>query len=858
VKQLDQLLLEAERALAEPSLQAVLGRRRQALESIRRELGNPRLRLGIIGVTSSGKSTFVNALLGERLLPEQSKPTSNVLVYARRGPRRRMVATFLDGRPAMELTDTAVTSRALADLTAEDHNPGNVKKVARVELELPGMLLEPSFEVVDTPGLDAYGLEWHQQVTLDEFVPQADVIIYMTSIRNPFKLTDFDALDSVVEHDQRVLFVMSGKDMEVDDLEANQVIATREDKLRRHLERLKRDSAHRRGLKTAGHVLVDSKLALESRRDDSAQWAWSGFPEVLSILNGFSRELLALMAESRAKRARLHVGEALSQVQLLLAQMAGNTDESEKIRAERAQKVGSLHTALSQAQAAIRAVMCSHSVDDVLAPARRAGLSESDSTRRFDEVLLACDQVLASAHGAIRTRVSTAKQQLERIVNGCGLSAPRDPIADVALDSLPAAPVKEGSRKETYEVEVGWGWRWPPWPHTETRTRTVYYRDVSVFVSALENRARVGLNRLSAHAQGVRQTLTSRYVTVLQGELDKLKSEQRAADQTLDSLRSQVATLDGSRRTLEQVQRVLSGEQAAVSRQSVVPVAVQSEGTAPDPRRHARTTSVWRGLLPVLSSFRELRFHKRFLRTFDQVVSMKVQGGRPYRVAILGLDLQDRQHLVNLLLHRLHDPVALKISPGEPVLLGAEGIVGGNVRRSRSVAASRFKGLAGVYGEFLRKASLLVAENDQGSGWTTQLAEQVINWADICLVLVDGPRIGSGISDLQKARYKEVLVRHADKVIYVVPHGAKFNDRLADLATEVAPDLMKRGPYGRRPLIVYENYDERYTDCIQLIQEAASPQEFRRRWRAEGIATGPPFTPDRLELIYEAVRAATD
>ena len=44
------------------------------------------VKIGIIGVTGSGKSTMINSLLGEKLLPSKVKPSSGQLVSCCIGP----------------------------------------------------------------------------------------------------------------------------------------------------------------------------------------------------------------------------------------------------------------------------------------------------------------------------------------------------------------------------------------------------------------------------------------------------------------------------------------------------------------------------------------------------------------------------------------------------------------------------------------------------------------------------------------------------------------------------------------------------------------------------------------------------
>jgi len=48
------------------------------LENLVRSAKNAELEVGVIGITSSGKSSFINAMMGERLLPEETRATTNL------------------------------------------------------------------------------------------------------------------------------------------------------------------------------------------------------------------------------------------------------------------------------------------------------------------------------------------------------------------------------------------------------------------------------------------------------------------------------------------------------------------------------------------------------------------------------------------------------------------------------------------------------------------------------------------------------------------------------------------------------------------------------------------------------------
>ena len=58
---------------------------------------NDRIRVGVIGVTSSGKSTLINAILGTDILSSAIAPSSGQLVCCSYGEEARIIIHFEDG-----------------------------------------------------------------------------------------------------------------------------------------------------------------------------------------------------------------------------------------------------------------------------------------------------------------------------------------------------------------------------------------------------------------------------------------------------------------------------------------------------------------------------------------------------------------------------------------------------------------------------------------------------------------------------------------------------------------------------------------------------------------------------------------
>jgi predicted GTPase len=140
-------------------------------------------RVALIGITSSGKSTLVNAFLSEPLLPQNVRPTSNSLVICRRGAKPQGIIHYLDKRKEEILEVKDIIIKRFAELTDEKTNPDNVKEVEEIELFWPHFRLRSNVALIDTPGLDAYGLERHEELTMQMLLPTVDVVVFLTTAK---------------------------------------------------------------------------------------------------------------------------------------------------------------------------------------------------------------------------------------------------------------------------------------------------------------------------------------------------------------------------------------------------------------------------------------------------------------------------------------------------------------------------------------------------------------------------------------------------------------------------------------------------------------------------------------------------
>ncbi|MEJ2887919.1 dynamin family protein [Actinomycetospora aeridis] len=117
----------------------------QTLDDVRRELGRP-LRLAVVGRVKSGKSTLVNALLGQRVARVDASECTRAVTWFSYGHQERVVVHARDGRSWTRAF--APDGFLPADLGAAPED------IEAVEVVLCNAALA-GLTVVDTPGLDS-------------------------------------------------------------------------------------------------------------------------------------------------------------------------------------------------------------------------------------------------------------------------------------------------------------------------------------------------------------------------------------------------------------------------------------------------------------------------------------------------------------------------------------------------------------------------------------------------------------------------------------------------------------------------------------------------------------------------------
>jgi len=237
-------------------------------------------RVGLIGITSSGKSTLVNGLLGEELLPSHVKPSSNCLIMTRYGIEKKVVKYYEDGI-VQEVTTNL--KQELDELGNELKNPTNNKKILHLSVYSPGFKLNPNIKLCDTPGLEAYNLPHHDEITINSILPSLDLVLYISNVRLAAQENN-RIVKLISETKKPLIWVLNCVDVIKEKTEKDGVVSkTREQVVSEYLKKVQ-DNLYNSGLTdplAVPIVFVSSREALRI-----AEYEQSGFEEFINTLHG--------------------------------------------------------------------------------------------------------------------------------------------------------------------------------------------------------------------------------------------------------------------------------------------------------------------------------------------------------------------------------------------------------------------------------------------------------------------------------------------------------------------------------------------------------------------------------------------
>jgi small GTP-binding protein len=225
------------------------------------------IRIGLIGVTSSGKSTLLNALLGDNILPTAVRPSSGSIIICSKGPTTCAEIVFENGR--REKVEERYVAAMLKKYGDEAENANNRFQVKEIHLQSKHFVLQKEVQIIDSPGLDAYGLERHEELTLSTLLPTIDLCLYVVTLKTNSDDTTRRIIDQIYHQHKPMIIVQNMLDSIEPKLGNNgRIEKTREQIAEEHFNRTKRilDTIDPKLHELVQIVQLSAKRAVDGRR----------------------------------------------------------------------------------------------------------------------------------------------------------------------------------------------------------------------------------------------------------------------------------------------------------------------------------------------------------------------------------------------------------------------------------------------------------------------------------------------------------------------------------------------------------------------------------------------------------------
>ncbi len=305
LSQLAALLKTAEATGSQQSGQLGLDQPIREIQQAADSLSQGIYRLMVMGDMKRGKSTLINALIGDRLLPSDVNPCTALLTHLRYGPEARVTLHFKDEQRSPESISIATFKQ---DYTIDPDQAKRLEAqgqsafpdIRQVVVEYPLPLLQPGIELIDTPGLNDTEARNDQVLS---YLSDCQAVLFVLDATQPLTLDEQRYLNNYLKDSGLALFfVINGWDRikaGLIDPEDAQAVAEAEAKVRTafsqhladYLERspsAKSDLTPIDSIRTGGPRLFEvSALQALRQRLKAQPLAGSGVSELLSGLDHF-------------------------------------------------------------------------------------------------------------------------------------------------------------------------------------------------------------------------------------------------------------------------------------------------------------------------------------------------------------------------------------------------------------------------------------------------------------------------------------------------------------------------------------------------------------------------------------------
>lgn len=143
---------------------------------------NPEMLIPVLGLQGVGKSTLINGILNENIMPNEADETTCIPVEVRYNPESSVQVHFQGGR------SENIATHEICEYVDNNYNRGNEKQVSHVVIYRNNHLLKSGIVLVDLPGVGS--LTQSNQETTKKYIRNLYSAIFVIRVNPPITRTE--------------------------------------------------------------------------------------------------------------------------------------------------------------------------------------------------------------------------------------------------------------------------------------------------------------------------------------------------------------------------------------------------------------------------------------------------------------------------------------------------------------------------------------------------------------------------------------------------------------------------------------------------------------------------------------------